>query len=476
MTTRYSTDPHIERSLRHSVRDGVSYSVMTGSGEVFFSAYALALKAVTPQIAFLAAVPPLLGSFVQLFSAWLGGRGVRRRPIILTAVALQTLLWLPIILLPLLFPRQAVPLLIVSVVLYFAAANLASPQWSSLMGDLVPERRRGRFFAARTRLMNLTAFLALVGAGLVLHAFQARGQSYWGFALVFSVAMLARLYSLYQLSRMDEPAPREAALAPVLTRDLLVRVRRSQFARFSVFFAFMNLAVFMAAPFFTVYMLRDLQFSYLEFTASTAMSVLAQFLTLTKWGRISDAFGNRVILAATGAVLPVLPLLWLVSTGFWYILAIQMFGGLVWAGFVLSAGNFLYDAVPPPKRAQYSAIHSVLASVGLCVGALAGGLLAPHLPRSTELFGVSIDWASNLYGVFLLSALARGLVALLFIPHLKEVRDVRRFPFPSLIFRVSQFRAVAGLVFSLFPYGQGRRAQPRPTEPGPTRGSTDTAC
>ncbi len=461
MTTRYTDDPQVERSLKHSVRDGVSYSVMTGAGEVYFSAYALALKAITPQIAFLAAVPPLLGSFTQLFSAWLGSRGFRRRPIILTAVSLQTLLWLPIILLPLLFPAYAVPLLIASVMLYYAAANLASPQWSSLMGDLVPERRRGRFFAARTRLMNLTAFLSLIGAGLVLHAFQARGQSYWGFALVFGVAMLARLYSLYQLSRMQEPASREAALAPVLTRDLLARLRRSQFARFSLFFAFMNLAVFIAAPFFTVYMLRDLRFSYLEYTASTAMSVLAQFLTLTKWGRISDAFGNRVILATTGAVLPVLPLLWLVSTNFWYVLAIQAVGGLVWAGFALSAGNFLYDAVGPERRAQYSAIHSVLASLGLCVGALAGGLLAPQLPRSTVLFGLSIDWVSNLYWVFLLSALARAAVAVLFIPHLKEVRAVPQFPFPSLIYRVSQFRALAGLAFSLFPFGQGRRARPR---------------
>ena len=467
MTTRYSDDPRIERSLKHSVRDGVSYAVMTGSGEIYFAAYALALKAITPQIAFLAAVPPLLGSFTQLFSAWLGSRGVRRRPIILTGVTLQILIWLPIILLPLLFPEQAVTLLIVSVMLYFAAANLASPQWSSLMGDLVPERRRGRFFAARTRLMNLTAFLALVGAGLVLHFFQGRGQPYRGFALVFSVALLARLYSLYQLSRMDEPAPGEARLAPVLTRDLLARVRRSQFARFSVFFAFMNLAVFVAAPFFTVYMLRDLGFSYLEYTASTAMSVLAQFLTLTKWGRISDAFGNRVILAATGVVLPVLPLLWLVSTNFWYILAIQMFGGLIWAGFALSAGNFLYDAVPPPRRAQYSAIHSVLASFGVFAGALAGGLLAPYLPRATELFGLSIDWVSNLYWVFLFSALARAVVALLFIPHLREVRAVPRFPFPSLIFRVSQFRAVAGLAFSLFPFGQGRRTRPRPAGEGP---------
>ena len=41
-----------------------------------------------------------------------------------------------------------------------------------------------------------------------------------------------------------------------------------------------NFAVAIASPSFTVYMLRDLHFTDLEYTASTGISVLAQFLTL----------------------------------------------------------------------------------------------------------------------------------------------------------------------------------------------------
>ena len=47
---RYSKDPRTEQSLRHSVRDGVAYSVMAGAGEHYLSAYALFLKATTAQI------------------------------------------------------------------------------------------------------------------------------------------------------------------------------------------------------------------------------------------------------------------------------------------------------------------------------------------------------------------------------------------------------------------------------------------
>ncbi|MGD8672424.1 MAG: hypothetical protein PVH86_03850, partial [Thiogranum sp.] len=97
-------------------------------------------------------------------------------------------------------------------------------------------------------------------------------------------------------------------------------------------------------------MLRDLQFTYLQFMANTAMAVLVQFLTLNTWGRISDVFGNRLILVTAGSVIPALPLLWLVSANFWYLLGVQVVSGFAWAGFSLSAGNFLYDLVPAHRR------------------------------------------------------------------------------------------------------------------------------
>jgi MFS family permease len=87
-----------------------------------------------------------------------------------------------------------------------------------------------------------------------------------------------------------------------------------------LFYALMQFSVAIASPFFAVYMLRDLQFSYAQIMANTGMSVLAQFLTLSQWGRISDAFGNRRVLAVTGLVLPLMPLLWVASPNFWYLL------------------------------------------------------------------------------------------------------------------------------------------------------------
>src|SRR6185503_2686243 len=174
---QFSKDPAVDRALRHSVRDGMAFSVQVGAGETYFSAFALFLRATTPQIALVSTLPLLLASSAQIFSAWLGNY-VGRRRVVLLGCALQALLWLPILLLPALFSGYAIPALLVLLALYHSANNLAAPQWTSIMRDLVSERRRGRYFAHRTRLMAMTTFVSLVACGLLLHELDTVDRTY----------------------------------------------------------------------------------------------------------------------------------------------------------------------------------------------------------------------------------------------------------------------------------------------------------
>lgn len=442
------SDAVTETSLRHSLKDASAYAAMIGIGETYFSAFALFLKATPPQIGLLMSMPALLASFMQLVSAWIGRRTGQRKRVILVGASVQALAWLPIALLPVLAPSLAVPLLIGSVILYQCGAHFAAPQWISLMGDIVPPRRRGRFFALRTRIVSLVTFVALVAGGALLHLFDVSGYTLAGFMAIFAIAMVARLISLYHLGRMHDPSD-HAPVALELGDNVLRRLRKSNFARFSLFFALMQMSVAVASPYFSVYMLRDLNFSYLQFMVNTGTSICFQFLALSQWGRIADVFGNRRILSATGALMPLMPLLWMLSPNFWYLLVVQALSGLVWAGFTLSASNFLYDLIAREKRATYLAFHNIFASAGVFAGALIGGFAGLALPKSLALFGLTWHWLSPLLGVFALSTLARALVAALLLPRIREVRRVRPISFSDLIFRVTRVNALAGLVFDI---------------------------
>jgi MFS family permease len=440
------------------VRDGVAWSLMFGAGESYLQAFAIFLKASTAQITLLAALPSMLGSVAQLASAWVAGYAIRRKTLIFAGVLLQSAAWLPIIALAFIPGETSVVLLIAAVVLYYIGGQFAAPPWSSLISDLVPERRRGRFFGRRTRLMSVMTFASLSAAGLALEFFEQRQLAHWGFAAIFTIALAGRLYSLAQLMRMHEPLARLAPLTLPPLGGLLDRMRGSDFMRFALFVGFMNLTVAIASPFFALYMLRDLRFSYIEFTAVNAFYVLMQFAALNLWGRLSDVFGNLRVVQITSIVFPALPVLWVLFPNFWAILVIQIISGVAWAGFSLAVGNFLYDVVPPEKRAAYSAVHQTLSNTAVFGGALIGGVLATHAPHELKLVGHTVVFTSGLWLALCASGVARAVVIAVFLRRLRETRLVRPISPTALAIRVIRANVMAEWLFELLP---GRRRTPK---------------
>lgn len=449
---RYSKDPQTERSLRYSVKDAVAFSVMAGGLETYFSAFAIFLKATAMQVALVATLPNLLGSLGQIASAWLGHRINKRKPIIAAGAYAQALVLPLMLVLPFLFPGYAIVLLMLALALYYAAGHIIVPQWTSLMGELVPERRRGRFFAHRTRLATVSSFLALFSGGLILHGFDVSDETALGFAVLFAAAFCGRLYSAHCLSRMHEPSPHAASLE--LESSLhLGWLRKPEYAaakRFSLFFVLMQSAVGISAPFFSVYMLKVLHFSYLQFMMNTGAAVLVQFLTLRYWGRVSDIMGNRLVLVTTGGLIPFLPALWLFSSDFWYLLCVQVASGFCWGGFSLSATNALYDLIPREKRSTYQALQSVLLTFGVFAGGMLGALLIKVLPQTLEIGDWRHTLVTPLLWVFLISSLGRITVSALFLPRLREMRKPRRSITPyALVYRFTRFNAFMGLMYEV---------------------------
>lgn len=425
---------------------------MGGVSESYFSAYAVFLKASAPQIGLLASLPPLLASFAQLLAVWIGQVTGLRKGIIVAGALIQVFSLVCVAILPGAFPDYAYPMLLFSVILYFFGPNLGAPLWGSLMGALVPEGSRGRFFARRTRLSSMASFSALIGAGVILHVFDASDLTRYGFLTIFGIGLIARAVSAWHLHQIHDP-PRASASAPLHERDglptLLVLQENPHFLRFSIFFAFMQFAVAISGPFVVVYLLRDLNYSYMELTANTAASVLVQFMVLSRWGRLGDLFGNRIILRVTGFAIPAVPMLWVLSTDFWYLILVQAISGLLWSGYSLSASNFLFDLTPQAKRGGMMAFHNLLSSIGVFLGASFGGFLALHLPTSLDFGFHTFSWMSVFYGVFLSSSLLRLLVAASFLPFIEEVRNVRSMTYHGLIFRVTRFSPISGVIFDV---------------------------
>ena len=413
-----------ERNRRYGIRESAFAAVMQGGGENYLSAFALLLHATPFQVGLLSALPQLVGTWSQLLSVKVLNRFPHRKAIILTGAAGQALWWIPLLLLPLLFPSRGPWLLIACTVAYSALGQFATPAWNSLLTDLVDPNGRGLYFARRAKVASVASFCALVGAGLLLYSAEKWEVPWTGFAVVFLTVAVCRGISTRYLLRIDEsaaPVTREAEFRLI---EFLRHEHSVNFRNFLLFSGFMHVAAVIAGPFFVVYFLRDLQFTYLEYAGWMATGVLGQFLTLKPWGRIGDRFGNKKIMVATGFLVPFLPMFYLLSTNFYFVAAINFFGGVVWGGLSLGLQNYVFDTVRPEDRAKGVAVWNTVNAGGWFAGAMIGGWLAEVIPAQIVIAGLELRLVSNLPLVFFISGVLRLVVSLSLLRTFRETRAV----------------------------------------------------
>jgi MFS family permease len=435
-------------TLRRSQQEAVASSTMTATSDNFFNAYAIFLGASLGQMGWVTGLPQLFGSLAQLLSVWLASHFSRRQFIVACAV-LQAVVVLGMVALAAFRPDNSVWLFIGLAVFYQGFINLIQPHWRAWMGMIVPQRRRGAFFASRTRLTMMASLSIFFVGGGILTLTDSVQMAWLGFSLLFSIAAMGRFVSAWLLLQMHDPEPRVVKASGVFTQTLYnfrQAWKDKTFRHYSLFVAGMQCMVAISAPFFAVYMLEILHFTYFEFVLSSVASIFTQFITLRYWGRFSDLYGNRLVMIITSCLIPSLPLLWLFSDNYLYILAIQAFAGFAWSGFTLSTANYLYDIRPfRSDFATYAALQAGLSASFVFVGAIAGGSIASYSEAFLIWSGLD-NWLSNpIFVVFIVSTIMRSLVALWFIPRSVEPKARPRPQILTLIFRIRGFNAISGV-------------------------------
>ena len=422
-------------------------STMTATSDNFFNAFALFLGASLFQMGWVSGLPQLFGALLQLLSVWVASY-FKRRPFIVAMALVQAAAVIAMAILAFFSGSTAVVTLIALAMVYQGCLTLIEPHWRAWMGSVVPPRRRGTFFAQRTRLTMLSSMAVFITGGWLLSTTEKIDLTWAGFTLLFLLAASGRLISARLLWQMHDPvqvSQRKPGVFRQTLRLYALAWKDDTFRHYSLFVAAMSAMVAISAPFFAVYMLQDLKWGYLEFIFTSVVSVLSQFVTLRFWGYFSDNFGNHRTMTITSCMIPCMPLLWLVSDNYGYILFVQIISGIGWSGFTLSTTNYLYDIRPHHTDfASYAALQSSVKAALIFVGALLGGAIATQAAN----LATSSSWSwltHSVFIVFVASALLRGLVACWFIPRLVEPHIRPRPKFLKLVLRVRGFNAISGL-------------------------------
>jgi MFS family permease len=435
------------RGLRLAIYEaglGNVFTELTGGARQI--GFALLLGARDVQVGILSALP-FLANLAQLTASFLLERTGQCKLLSLVAASMSRVLWIGVILLPLgLFGtlsdfRVWAMVMIVALSSLFVAMN--NTFWLSWLGDLVPARLRGRYFGRRNMVIAAVSMSVPLLASAFLDAWEGwfSPQHAGGFLLVFALGILCSLAALAVQWRMPimPLLPRQAE--PFFSR-LSIPLRDTNFRRFIVFHLCWGASVYLAGPFFTVYMLQDLHLSYTVITALASLTALCNMLGMRFWGQATDRFSAKPVMLLGGIGAALLPGLWILTAvmpAAVVLPVVHVLGGFSWAGFNLNLNTLLLALAPRQDRSIYLGVYAALTGLSTAAAPVVGGLLGRALQEGMLPLP---PWISPYLLIFALSCLLRLLSLLLFL----RVHEPREVPLERLLLVFGNLRTFNAMV------------------------------
>jgi len=428
------TAKKVEKTLKTSITEGSISSVSLGLGASYLAPFALAMQATSAQIGILHAIASLVPSISQLGSCKLIRSFSRKKTIVIGSI-IQALIWIPIMLTALLYFNNissTIWILIIFVGLFYIAGGIIYPPWFSLMGSLVPPKERGRYFSKRNRAAQFFGIVTMILSAIFLdymtkvgtQAEQTIAYTIFGFVTLFTLAMITRLYCGALLAKHYEFKLKIHKKDNWSLLKFIKHAKNNPFGRFALYNASFWVAIGIASPFFVVYILKELNYSYTWFIIITISSTISQIIFLTLIGKVSDRFGNITLTKIATSIVALSPLTWAISyfipgnmvTKIYLIFFAQLLNGIGWAGLYIATNNYVYDSMTQEKQGFAIAYMNLLAGVGAFLGALIG----------TAMVKFNIFTLNAIILTFFASFIARSIVVLIGSKYLIEVKKVKK--------------------------------------------------
>ncbi|NVB83407.1 MAG: MFS transporter [Kofleriaceae bacterium] len=382
---------------------------MAGVAEVYLPAFGLALGMSPVLAGLLSTVPLFTGGVLQLIAPRAIVRTRSLRGWVAACMALQALSFVPLIVVAL--TRTHAPALVfASASLYWGAGMAASAGWTPWMARVVPAKLRNKFFGRRQGLVQATMLVGLVSAGFALHAFAGTDRILDAYAGLFALALAARLVSTISVARQGQgvdPTPRRR----MRLRSVPPRLKGTPRASLLGYLVAASAAAAISGPFLTPYLLVQEGLGYLQYSIFTATIMVTKIVALPLAGRLVARVGLRRMLSASALAIAPIPFLWLASDQFWWLIVLQIYAGIAWAGFDLGLLLSLFDAADDAERTTIQVAYSALNAIGNAGASLVGGALLGYYGSDHHAYMM----------LFVVSAIARFAAAVLVVRNLPKV-------------------------------------------------------
>lgn len=426
------TNKTLGSDLNTSLFEGSCYSLMVGLGETYVPAFVIAVGLGEISSGLITSVPLLAGALLQMTAPLMvQSLGSYRKWVVLCA-SLQCSSFVFLTLAAFVGYLPA-PLAFLIMAVYWGTGMAISPAWNSWMNTIVPVGIRASYFARRSRYTQAASLLGFLAGGWLLNSDFLNHRTLLGFGMLFTASVIFRGFSVWGLSRISEPVPPHPSVTKPLPLASMIACFRRETSGGKVLFYMLALqfAVYTSAPFVTPYLLGQLKFNYPQFAALVAASFAAKVVSLPWLGRQAARHGALTLLRCGGTSIVLIPVLWTVSTNFWYLLTLQAITGFFWAAYELASILLVLEKLGDEERIGMLTNYNLFNAMAVTLGSLVGASLLDGMGGGLRAY----------YVCFLVSGAARA-VTLLPLRRV-EMKPLRRLPFPL---PTLEFRHFTGFV------------------------------
>ena len=163
-------------------------------------------------------------------------------------------------------------------------------------------------------------------------------------------------------------------------------------------------AVYLSAPFFVPYMLKNLAMSYIVFMIIISSSSVGKMFIMRLVAKMLTKYNLYKILHAAAFGICFIPAAWLISSNTYYLFTIEIFSGIFWGLFDYAIFLIMFNGIPRADQPSVLSFYTFFNVLSIILGSLVGSVF----------FKLSSQFMSPYVFIFLFSSAIRYLVFLLF--------------------------------------------------------------
>ena len=369
MTKEKLTEEERQKGMKYAVYEGASASAMYAISGSFLTLFALALGANNFMIGLVVALPALVAAFSYIAVAYFIESYGNRKKVCVIASFLSRVMWIFVGLVPYLFTGNVLWLIFFATIASFFG-TFVSTAWASMMGDIIPENIRGGYFGRRNRICAIASLITTILCGIILD--NIKGML--GFTIIFLLAGIFGILTTFYFKKFPEIKSDSKKID--IGKDVKNITTDEFFLPFVIMIFVWQLGFSFSNPFINIYIIKNLGASYAWISTLIVISGISSILVQKQWGSVSDHFGHGSILKFTAFATGIIPLLWFFAPSVEYGILINIFSGIVFAGFNLAVFNYVLQLSPPARRELYYAFYLTIVTFASIISPIIAGSVA----------------------------------------------------------------------------------------------------